>query len=68
MVFSSSPALPYLPWHIPGSGPGWLVLPGIVLFLAGLRMAKGHAQGLLYGAIYGLIFFGGLIWWLSSWG
>ena len=49
-------------------GPGWLVLPGIVLFLAGLRMAKGRAQGLLYGAIYGLTFFGGLIWWLSELG
>jgi apolipoprotein N-acyltransferase len=52
----------------PRMGPGWLILPGTALFLAGLRMAKGRAQGLLYGAIYGLTFFGGLIWWLSELG
>jgi len=52
----------------PRIGPGWLILPGIALFLAGLRMAKGRARGLLYGAIYGLTFFGGLIWWLSELG
>ena len=43
-------------------------MPGTALFLAGLRMAKGRAHGLLYGAIYGLAFFGGLIWWLSELG
>jgi apolipoprotein N-acyltransferase len=52
----------------PRIGPGWLILPGIALFLAGLRMARGRAQGLLYGALYGLTFFGGLIWWLSELG
>ncbi len=52
----------------PRIGPGWLILPGIALFLAGLRMAGSRAQGLLYGALYGLTFFGGLIWWLSELG
>ena len=52
----------------PRIGPGWLILPGIALFLAGLRMAGGRAQGLLYGALYGLAFFGGLIWWFSELG
>ncbi|HJQ91445.1 MAG TPA: apolipoprotein N-acyltransferase [Acidimicrobiia bacterium] len=52
----------------PRIGPGWLILPGIALFLAGLRMAGSRAQGLLYGALYGLTFFSGLIWWLSELG
>jgi apolipoprotein N-acyltransferase len=52
----------------PRIGPGWLILPGIGLFLAGLRTASSRAQGLLYGGIYGLTFFGGLIWWLSELG
>jgi apolipoprotein N-acyltransferase len=52
----------------PRIGPGWLILPGVGLFLAGLHMARSRAQGLLYGAIYGLTFFGGLIWWLSELG
>lgn len=52
----------------PRIGPGWSILPGIGLFLAGLRMARSRPQGLLYGALYGLAFFGGLIWWLSELG
>lgn len=52
----------------PRFGPGWLILPGVALFLAGLRTARSRAQSLLYGAIYGLTFFGGLIWWLSELG
>jgi apolipoprotein N-acyltransferase len=52
----------------PRIGPGWLILPGVGLLLAGLHLAKSRAQGLLYGALYGLIFFGGLIWWLSELG
>jgi len=52
----------------PRLGPGWLILPGIALFLAGLRTTFGRRQGLLYGALYGLAFFGGLIWWLSELG
>jgi apolipoprotein N-acyltransferase len=52
----------------PRIGPGWLILPGTALFLGGLHMARSRAQGLLYGAIYGLTFFAGLIWWLSELG
>ncbi len=52
----------------PRFGPGWLILPGVALFLAGLHMARSRAQGLLYGAFYGLTFFSGLIWWLSELG
>jgi apolipoprotein N-acyltransferase len=52
----------------PRIGPGWLILPGMALFLAGLHMARSRVQGLLYGAIYGLTFFAGLIWWLSELG
>lgn len=52
----------------PRFGPGWLILPGIGLFLAGLRTAQSRIQGLLFGALYGLTFFGGLIWWLSELG
>ncbi|MGH8871004.1 MAG: apolipoprotein N-acyltransferase [Acidimicrobiia bacterium] len=52
----------------PRIGPGWLILPGITLFLAGLRTSLSRRQGLIYGAFYGLAFFGGLIWWLSELG
>ena len=52
----------------PRIGPGWLILPGVALFLAGLRTATNRKQGLLLGAVYGLIFYGGLLWWLSELG
>jgi apolipoprotein N-acyltransferase len=52
----------------PPFGPGWLVIPGVGLALGGLRMAKGRGQGLALGGIHGLIFFGGLIWWISELG
>lgn len=52
----------------PRFGPGWLILPGVALFLAGLGTARSRGRGLLYGALYGLTFFGGLIWWLSELG
>lgn len=52
----------------PRFGPGWLILPGTALFLAGLRMARNRPQGLLYGSIHGLIFFFGVIWWISELG
>ncbi|MGH8915420.1 MAG: apolipoprotein N-acyltransferase, partial [Acidimicrobiia bacterium] len=52
----------------PRFGPGWLIVPGVALFLAGLRRAGGRARGALFGALYGLAFFGGLIWWLSELG
>ena len=49
----------------PPFGPGLLIIPGIALFLWGLRLAENRNQGLLLGAVYGLAFFGGLMWWLS---
>ena len=52
----------------PPFGPGWLIFPGVTLFLAGLKRARGRRQGLLMGALYGLAFFGGLIWWISELG
>jgi apolipoprotein N-acyltransferase len=52
----------------PRIGPGWLILVGVALFLAGLRKARSRLAGVLFGAMYGLTFFGGLIWWLSELG
>ncbi|HEX6146071.1 MAG TPA: apolipoprotein N-acyltransferase [Acidimicrobiia bacterium] len=52
----------------PRIGPGWLILPGVALFLTGLRMAGSRGQGLAYGGLYGLTFFAGVIWWLSELG
>lgn len=49
----------------PPFGPGILIVPGITLFLLGLRMAESRREGLVLGSIYGLAFFGGLMWWLS---
>jgi apolipoprotein N-acyltransferase len=50
----------------PPFGPGILVLPGIALFLTAVRMVESRRQGLLVGSIYGLAFFGGLMWWLAE--
>jgi apolipoprotein N-acyltransferase len=50
----------------PPFGPGFLVLPGIALFLISVRMVENRRQGLLVGSIYGLAFFGGLMWWLAE--
>ncbi|HEY4606412.1 MAG TPA: apolipoprotein N-acyltransferase [Acidimicrobiia bacterium] len=52
----------------PRFGPGWLILPGVALFLVGLRSATSRIRGLLLGALYGLAFFGGVLWWLSELG
>ena len=50
----------------PPFGPGILVLPGIALFLAAVRTAENRRQGVLFGSLYGLAFFGGLMWWLAE--
>ena len=52
----------------PPFGPGWLVVVGVTLFLTGLRLAEDRGKGLSLGAIYGLTFFGGLLWWISGLG
>lgn len=48
----------------PPYGPGWLIVGGVGLFLASLRMAESPRMGMLLGSVYGLVFFGGLMWWL----
>ncbi|HJS72624.1 MAG TPA: apolipoprotein N-acyltransferase [Acidimicrobiia bacterium] len=50
----------------PPFGPGFLILPGVTMFLWALRLAGSRRQGLLIGAVYGLVFFGGLMWWLAE--
>jgi apolipoprotein N-acyltransferase len=50
----------------PPFGPGILIIPGIALFLTSLRLAPDRRRGLLLGMIYGLVFFGGLMWWLAE--
>ncbi|HET7845977.1 MAG TPA: hypothetical protein VFL72_00675, partial [Acidimicrobiia bacterium] len=52
----------------PRIGPGWLILPGIALFLAGLRTATNRVRGLALGAVYGLVFYGCLLWWFVELG
>jgi apolipoprotein N-acyltransferase len=52
----------------PPFGPGWLIVLGIALFLTALRKAEGRGQGAVLGAIYGLGFFTGLMWWMSKLG
>lgn len=52
----------------PPFGPGWLIVAGVTLFLAALRTAGSRRRGLLLGAVYGVVFFGGLVWWISELG
>lgn len=48
----------------PPFGPGWLIFIGVGLLLASLRTARTTTQGLFLGSLYGVAFFGGLMWWL----
>lgn len=48
----------------PPYGPGWLIFLGVALFLVSLRTAASRTHGLLLGSLYGVAFFGGLMWWL----
>ena len=50
----------------PPFGPGFLILPGIGLFLAAIRVVGTRMQGLWIGLLYGSAFFAGLMWWLSE--
>jgi apolipoprotein N-acyltransferase len=45
-----------------------LILPGITMFLAGLRTATNRKQGLLLGTAYGLVFNAILLWWFVELG
>lgn len=50
----------------PPFGPGLLIVPGIALFLAALRLCRDRRQGFWLGGLYGLVFFGWLMWWLAE--
>ncbi len=50
----------------PPFGPGLLVIPGIALFLSAIRISRNNQQGFVAGWLYGLVFFGGLMWWLAE--
>lgn len=52
----------------PPFGPGWLVIVGVALFLAGLRLVGSRRGGLAAGALFGVAFFGGVMWWISELG
>lgn len=47
----------------PRFGPGWLIVPGISIFLWSLRRAESGRHGLLTGLVYGFAFFLGVMWW-----
>lgn len=50
----------------PPFGPGLLIVPGIAVLLSALRLCRERSHGVLVGAVYGLVFFGGLMWWLAE--
>lgn len=50
----------------PPLGPGVSIVAGITLFLVSLRLCHSRVQGFWVGALYGLIFFGGVMWWLAE--
>jgi apolipoprotein N-acyltransferase len=50
----------------PPFGPGVLIIAGITLFLMALRVSPTRRDGLLAGAVYGVVFFGGLMSWLAE--
>ncbi|MEX0795094.1 MAG: apolipoprotein N-acyltransferase [Acidimicrobiia bacterium] len=47
----------------PRFGPGLLIVPGIALFLWGLRSTSSRFHGMFVGATYGFSFFMVLMWW-----
>jgi apolipoprotein N-acyltransferase len=50
----------------PPFGPGMLILPGIALFLWAIHEVESRRTGFWIGLVYGLVFFGGLMWWLAN--
>ncbi len=49
----------------PPFGPGVLIFLGVALFLRALLEVESAKQGFWIGGLYGLVFFGGLMWWLG---
>jgi len=50
----------------PPYGPGLLILPGVALFLWALHRVDDRRQGFWLGFVYGLVFFGGFMWWMAK--
>lgn len=50
----------------PPFGPGILIVAGIGTFLVALRLTDARRHGFWIGLLYGLAFFGGLMWWLAE--
>jgi len=50
----------------PPFGPGILILPGLTLFLCALQLVETRKAGWWIGFLYGLVFFGGFMWWLAN--
>ena len=50
----------------PPFGPGILIVPGVALFLWALSAVERRRQGFWIGLLYGLVFFGGFMWWLGK--
>lgn len=48
----------------PPFGYGFLIFFGVALFLAAIRTAESPRNGLFLGLLYGIAFWGGLMWWL----
>lgn len=50
----------------PPYGPGLLIVPGVALFLWALHRVDDRRQGFWLGFVYGLVFFGGFMWWMAK--
>lgn len=50
----------------PPYGPGVLIFPGLALFLWALLGVRSRRYGLWVGFLYGLVFFGGFMWWMGK--
>jgi len=50
----------------PPFGPGVLIIPGIAAFMMAVRLSGTRKSAFWAGFIYGTVFFGGFMWWLSE--
>jgi apolipoprotein N-acyltransferase len=50
----------------PPFGPGALIIPGIAAFMVAVRLSETRKWAFWAGLIYGTVFFGGFMWWLSE--